>query len=65
MATRRQGQNDEYIHVVRHLRSRLRNEYPRVAFLIPDFLIRSYLVLDTRIPLVRELRLRWKQFSQR
>ncbi|ARO86359.1 hypothetical protein EBAPG3_000385 [Nitrosospira lacus] len=62
---RGQGYGFEYVYVIEHIRGRLKNNYPRIESLIPNSLIRIYLILETRIPAVRDLRLRLKRFSQR
>ncbi|MEP6604489.1 MAG: glycosyltransferase [Nitrosospira sp.] len=54
-----------YAHVVEYLRARLMRKYPRIESLIPNSLIQLFLILDTRIPIVRDLRLWLKRFSQR
>lgn len=59
-AKRGEGYGSEYIQVIKNIRGRLRNNYPQLESLIPDFLIWSYCIVDSRIPFVRNLRLRWK-----
>lgn len=58
---RGQGYGSEYVHVMGHIRGRLRNNYPQLEFLIPNFLIWGYLIIESQVPMVRNLRLRWKK----
>lgn len=55
----------DYAPMVVHLRTRLMTDYPRIESLIPNSVIRAYLTLETQLPIVRDLRLRLKRFSQR
>ncbi|SFU68864.1 glycosyltransferase family 2 protein [Nitrosospira multiformis] len=60
-AKRNQGYASDYVYMMEHIRGRLKDNYPQMESLIPDFLIWSYLAAESRLPIVRNLRLRWKR----